>query len=222
MLRGRTERGDSAGEVPTTFPYRALVIGAAVLAVACVAAAAVMIASAADIVRPSTPAADGPAAMYVEDRHRDQPLPVWYEVDGDVLSLRIDEGLIESARVDNYPAFGPEGTRVPETLSEATAVLPLVEGRTFTAAQTIESWNKGQEGMAGGYDASVSFFDGNGDLVGCVSYNPAFPGDGVAVIADGTIYCMDGDQRAVIDYLNDLVERLSGLECFKNDEGMAS
>lgn len=222
MLRGRTERGGSAGEVPTTFPYRALVIGAAVLAVACVAAAAVMIASAAGIVRPSTPAADGPAAMYVEDRHRDQPLPVWYEVDGDVLSLRIDEGLIESARVDNYPAFGPEGTRVPETLSEATAVLPLVEGRTFTAAQTIESWNEEGKGMAGGYHASVSFFDGNGDLVGCVSYNPAFPGDGVAVIADGTIYCMDGDQRAVIDYLNDLVERLSGLECFKNDEGMAS
>lgn len=222
MLRGRTDRGGSAGEASAAFPYRALVIGVAVLAVACVAAAAVMIASAADTVRPGAPVADGPAAMYVEDRRRDQPLPAWYEVDGDVLSLRIDEDLIASARVDNYPAFGPEGTRVPETLSEATFVLPLVEGRTFTAVQTIESWNKEQEGMAGGYDASVSFFDGNGDLVGCISYNPAFPGDGVAVIADGTIYTMDGDQQAVIDYLNDLVERLSGLECFKNDEGMAS
>lgn len=221
-MSGRTKRSGAAGEVPTTFPYRALVIGAAVLAVACVAAAAVMIASAAEIVRPSAPVADGPVAMYVEDRHRDQPLPVWYEVDGDVLSLRIDEDAIESARVDNYPAFGPEGTRVPETLSEAAAVLPLMEGRTFTAAQTMESWNKEQENMVGGYHASVSFFDGNGDLVGCVSYNPAFPGDGVAVHAEGTIYCMDGDQGAVIDYLNDLVERLSGLGCFKNDEGMAS
>uniref|UniRef100_UPI0022E1AEF6 hypothetical protein n=1 Tax=Eggerthella sinensis TaxID=242230 RepID=UPI0022E1AEF6 len=73
-----------------------------------------MIASAADTVRPSAPAADGPAAMYVEDRHRDQPLPVWYEVDGDVLSLCIDEGLIESARVDNYPAFGPEARGCPK------------------------------------------------------------------------------------------------------------
>lgn len=216
------ERSGSAGEASSAFPYRALVIGAAVLAVACVAAAAVMIASAVDIVRPDAPAADSRTAMYVEDRHRDQPLPAWYEVDGDVLLLCIDEDLIVSARVDNYPAFGPEGTRVPETLSEATAVLPLVGGRTFTAVQTTESWSKEQEGMTGGYNASVSFFDGNGDLVGCISYNPAFPGDGVAVIADGTIYRMDGDQSAVIDYLNDLVERLSGLECFKNDEGMAS
>lgn len=219
---GRQAKPREAGEGSTALPFRAPAVVAALLAVACVAALAAAAAVVVNASQPSAPADGRSPSLYVEDLPRDQPAPAWYDVDGDALALRIDEPSIASARVNNYPAFGAEGTRIPQDLGEATGVLSLVEGRTFVASQTIEAWNKEREGWVGGYSTSVEFFDGNGDLVGCVSYNPAFPGDGVAVLAEGTIYCMDGDQSEAIAYLDDLVARLSGLESLQSSERTAS
>ena len=159
--------------------------------------------------------------LYVEDRRRDQPLPTWCEVEGDVLTLRVDESRIARVTVYNYPTFGPEGERPLADMDEAKSFLAMVNGRTFTACQTIDSWNKEREGLAGGYNTSVEFLDGNGDRVGLVSFDPAYPGDGIAVVEGGMIYQMDGDQSAVVAYLDDLVARLSGLESLQRREGMA-
>lgn len=145
----------------------------------------------------------------VDDRERDQPAPIWYEIDGDVLALHIDKASIERATVYNYPVFGPEGERTLDNVDEALALADMVDGRTFVAVQTLESWSKEREGWSGGYSTSVKLLDGNGDCVGWVEYDPAFPGDGVAVVADGLIYQMEGDQSAVIDLLGKLVQRLS-------------
>lgn len=218
---GRQTRRREAGKGPTDPAFYVPAALAAVLAVVLV----VEIAVGAFVVGSSQPSASGagrPVSPYIEDMQRDQPASVWYDVVGDALALRIDASAIVAARVNNYPEFGPEGTRIPQDLGEATAVLPLVEGRSFVAAQTIKSWNEERKGWLGGYSTSVEYFDGNGGLVGCVSYDPGFPGDGVAVLAEGTIYRMEGDQSAVIAYLDDLVARLSDLESFRNEERTAS
>lgn len=194
----------------TRFTGKAAVLVAAMLAVACAAAICALVFHATG--SRSDDSLDRSwfeNVFAVDDRERDQPAPVWYEIDGDVLTLRIDKARIERATVYNYPVFGSKGERALDDVDEALALADLVDGCTFAAAQTLESWNKEREGWSGGYSTSVKLLDGNGDCVGWVEYDPAFPGDGVAVLADGLIYQMEGDQSAVIGLLDRLVQRLS-------------
>ncbi len=205
----------------TRFTGKAAVLVAAMLAVACVAAICALVFHGAG----SRSDDDLDRSWFenvfaVDDRERDQPLPIWYEIGGDELALRIDESRIVSATVYNYPVFGSEGKRSLDDLDEAKSFLSLVNGKTFTACQTLDSWNKEREGWSGGYSTSIEFLDGNGDCAGKVNYNPAFPGGGVAVLADGLIYRMEGDQSAVIGLLDKLVQRLSESEC--SQDGVAA
>lgn len=139
---------------------------------------------------------------------KSDPAVAWFAVEGDALTVEIDEASVSYAEVYNYPTFGPSGTR---SLNDAAAVknlIGLVNGKTFSAAQSVSAWNKSREGYAGGYSTAVSFFDESGSRCGDIRFDPSFPGDGMAIIAQDTIYCMEGDQTALIDALDELVDRL--------------
>ena len=156
---------------------------------------------------PSQPRSDGLPKASDGARGGDSAV-AWFSLEGDALSVEIDEDSVSYAEVYNYPTFGPSGTR---SLNDAAAVknlIGLVNGKTFTAAQSVSAWNKSREGYVGGYSSAVSFFDESGSRCGIMQFDPGFPGDGMAIIAQDTIYCMEGDQTALIDALDELVDRL--------------
>lgn len=112
------------------------------------------------------------------------------------------------AEVHNYPVFGSSGVRSLNDVAAMENLLGLVNGKTFSAAQSVHAWNESRKDYVGGYSSSVVFFDKDGSCCGNVQFDPGFPGDGVAIIARDTIYCMDGDQSALIDALDEQVTRL--------------
>lgn len=132
----------------------------------------------------------------------------WYSIDGDVLTVRIDEAAVSRAELYNYPMFGASGNRPLRDEEAVKNLLGLVNGKTFAAAQSLDSWEQARKDYVGGYSTAVSFFDARGVCYGKVQYDPGYPGEGVAIIARETIYCMDGDQAALIDALDDLVTSL--------------
>ena len=194
----------------TAFPLRRAAVIAVVLSAACVVLIFVVVAS---MIAPNqfgqTEAVAPEGSFIGENRDGDRQVPAWYKIDGSALVLCIERSHIDRTIVHTYPRFGPKGTRELDDRDKVLSLFDLVEDRSFTAAQTINSWNKEQTDWIGGYNTTVELLDQNSECCGRISYNPEYPGAGVAVVTEGVIYTLEGDQSAVIELLDDKVDSLA-------------
>ena len=84
-----------------------------------------------------------------------------------------------------------------------------MNGRTFSGTQTLESLQPENplDVVVGGYSITVSFVDAIDTGEKTFTYDPSFPGNGVAMIEDDLIYVMDDDPELPAT-LEDLVASL--------------
>ena len=126
------------------------------------------------------------------------------------LTFHVDEQSVEALHLYCYPRFAGR-EHVIEDQETIQSVLKLVNGRTFSGTQTLESLQPENplDVVVGGYSITVSFVDAIDTGEKTFTYDPSFPGNGVAMIEDDLIYVMDDDPDELLATLEDLV---AGLE----------
>ena len=105
----------------------------------------------------------------------------------------------------NYPMIGLGGTRYTKEQSRIQRAMELLNGRSFKRWDGRADYDRKRSQVNGGYSTDMELFSPDGKRLGGVHYDPGFAdaggGDGVYLQDGGVTYTLEGDQKPVIDFL---------------------
>lgn len=149
----------------------------------------------------------------------DYDVPALATVEGDTLIVDdpIDAGQVAYLRISNYPelSFAPPGTALASDRGLIERACDLLSGARFVPWDGYAQYEEEASRSAGGYASSLALLDADQEALLSISYDPGIvnigegPGEGIC-IRIGEICCvMEGDQGAIVDFIDECVESAS-------------
>ena len=149
----------------------------------------------------------------------DYDVPALATVEGDTLIVDdpIDAGQVAYLRISNYPelSFAPPGTALASDREPIERACGLLSGARFVPWDGYAQYEEEASRSAGGYASSLALLGADQEALLSISYDPGIvnigegPGEGIC-IRIGEICCvMEGDQGAIVDFIDECVESAS-------------
>lgn len=149
----------------------------------------------------------------------DYDVPALATVEGDTLIIDdpIDAGQVAYLRISNYPelSFAPPGTALASDRGLIERACDLLSGARFVPWDGYARYEEETRYSAGRYASSLALLDADQEVLLSISYDPGIvnigegPGEGIC-IRIGEICCvMEGDQGAIVDFIDECVESAS-------------
>lgn len=149
----------------------------------------------------------------------DYDVPALATVEGDTLIVDdpIDAGQVAYLRISNYPelSFAPPGTALASDRELIERACGLLSGARFVPWGGYARYEEETRYSVGGYASSLALLDADQEALLSISYDPGIvnivegPGEGIC-IRIGEICCMmEGDQGAIVDFIDECVESAS-------------
>lgn len=149
----------------------------------------------------------------------DYDVPALATVEGDTLIVDdpIDTGQVAYLRISNYPelSFAPPGTALASDRELIERACGLLSGARFVPWDGYARYEEETRYSVGGYASSLALLDADQEALLSISYDPGIvnivegPGEGIC-IRIGEICCMmEGDQGAIVDFIDECVESAS-------------
>lgn len=149
----------------------------------------------------------------------DYDVPALATVEGDTLIVDdpIDAGQVAYLRISNYPelSFAPPGTALASDRGLIERACGLLSGARFVPWDGYARYEEETRYSVGGYVSSLALLDADQEALLSISYDPGIvnigegPGEGICIRL-GEICCvMEGDQGAIVDFIDECVESAS-------------
>ena len=149
----------------------------------------------------------------------DYDVPALATVEGDTLIVDdpIDAGQVAYLRISNYPelSFAPPGTALASDRGLIERACGLLSGARFVPWDGYARYEEETRYSVGGYVSSLALLDADQEVLLSISYDPGIvnigegPGEGICIRL-GEICCvMEGDQGAIVDFIDECVESAS-------------
>ena len=149
----------------------------------------------------------------------DYDVPALATVEGDTLIVDdpIDAGQVAYLRISNYweLSFAPPGTALASDRELIERACGLLSGARFVPWDGYARYEEETRYSVGGYASSLALLDADQEALLSISYDPGIvnigegPGEGICIRL-GEICCMmEGDQGAIVDFIDECVESAS-------------
>lgn len=149
----------------------------------------------------------------------DYDVPALATVEGDTLIVDdpIDAGQVAYLRISNYPelSFAPPGTALASDRGLIERACGLLSGARFAPWDGYARYEEETSHSAGGYASSLALLDADQEALLSISYDPGIvnigegPGEGICIRLGEMCCVMEGDQGAIVDFIDECVESAS-------------
>ena len=149
----------------------------------------------------------------------DYDVPALATVEGDTLIVDdpIDAGQVAYLRISNYPelSFAPPGTALASDRGLIERASDLLSGARFVPWGGYAQYEEETSRSAGGYASSLALLGADQEAFISISYDPGIasigegPGEGICIRIGEMCCVMEGDQGAIVDFIDECVESAS-------------
>lgn len=149
----------------------------------------------------------------------DYDVPALATVEGDTLIVDdpIDAGQVAYLRISNYPelSFAPPGTALASDRELIERACGLLSGARFVPWDGYARYEEETRYSVGGYASSLALLDADQEVLLSISYDPGIvnigegPGEGICIRIGEMCCVMEGDQGAIVDFIDECVESAS-------------
>ena len=149
----------------------------------------------------------------------DYDVPALATVEGDTLIVDdpIDAGQVAYLRISNYPelSFAPPGTALASDRGLIERACDLLSGARFVPWDGYAQYEEEASRSAGGYASSLALLGADQEAFLSISYDPGIasigegPGEGICIRLGEMCCVMEGDQGAIVDFIDECVESAS-------------
>ena len=149
----------------------------------------------------------------------DYDVPALATVEGDTLIVDdpVDAGQVAYLRVSNYPelSFAPPGTALASDRELIERACDLLSGARFVPWDGYAQYEEETSRSAGGYASSLALLGADQEAFLSISYDPGIasigegPGEGICIRIGEMCCVMEGDQGAIVDFIDECVESAS-------------
>lgn len=149
----------------------------------------------------------------------DHDVPALATVEGDTLIVDdpIDAGQVAYLRISNYPelSFAPPGTALASDRGLIERACGLLSGARFVPWDGYARYEEETRYSVGGYASSLALLDADQEVLLSISYDPGIasigegPGEGICIRIGEMCCVMEGDQGAIVDFIDECVESVS-------------
>lgn len=146
----------------------------------------------------------------------DYDVPALATVEGDTLIVDdpIDAGQVAYLRISNYPelSFAPPGTALASDRGLIERACDLLSGARFVPWDGYAQYEEETSRSAGGYASSLALLGADQEAFLSISYDPGIasigegPGEGICIRIGEMCCVMEGDQGAIVDFIDECVE----------------
>lgn len=149
----------------------------------------------------------------------DYDVPALATVEGDTLIVDdpIDAGQVAYLRISNYPelSFALPGTALASDRGLIERACDLLSGARFVPWDGYAQYEEETSRSAGGYASSLALLGADQEAFLSISYDPGIasigegPGEGICIRLGEMCCVMEGDQGAIVDFIDECVESAS-------------
>lgn len=149
----------------------------------------------------------------------DYDVPALATVEGDTLIVDdpIDAGQVAYLRISNYPelSFAPPGTALASDRGLIERACDLLSGARFVPWDGYARYEEETRYSVGGYASSLALLGVDQEAFLSISYDPGIasigegPGEGICIRLGEMCCVMEGDQGAIVDFIDECVESAS-------------
>lgn len=149
----------------------------------------------------------------------DYDVPALATVEGDTLIVDdpIDAGQVAYLRISNHPelSFAPPGTALASDRGLIERACGLLSGARFVPWDGYARYEEETRYSVGGYASSLALLDADQEALLSISYDPGIvnigegPGEGICIRIGEMCCVMEGDQGAIVDFIDECVESAS-------------
>lgn len=149
----------------------------------------------------------------------DYDVPALATVEGDTLIVDdpIDAGQVAYLRISNYPelSFAPPGTALASDRELIERACGLLSGARCVPWDGYARYEEETRYSVGGYASSLALLDADQEVLLSISYDPGIvnigegPGEGICIRIGEMCCVMEGDQGAIVDFIDECVESAS-------------
>lgn len=149
----------------------------------------------------------------------DYDVPALATVEGDTLIVDdpIDAGQVAYLRISNYPelSFAPPGTALASDRGLIERACDLLSGARFVPWDGYAQYEEETSRSAGGYASSLALLGADQEAFLSISYDPGIAsigegsGEGICIRLGEMCCVMEGDQGAIVDFIDECVESAS-------------
>lgn len=149
----------------------------------------------------------------------DYDVPALATVEGDTLIVDdpIDAGQVAYLRISSYPelSFAPPGTALASDRGLIERACGLLSGARFVPWDGYARYEEETRYSVGGYASSLALLDADQEVLLSISYDPGIvnigegPGEGICIRIGEMCCVMEGDQGAIVDFIDECVESAS-------------
>ena len=149
----------------------------------------------------------------------DYDVPALATVEGDTLIVDdpIDAGQVAYLRISSYPelSFAPPGTALASDRGLIERACGLLSGARFVPWDGYARYEEETRYSVGGYASSLALLDADQEALLSISYDPGIasigegPGEGICIRIGEMCCVMEGDQGAIVDFIDECVESAS-------------
>lgn len=149
----------------------------------------------------------------------DYDVPALATVEGDtpIVDDPIDAGQVAYLRISNYPelSFAPPGTALASDRGLIERACDLLSGARFVPWDGYARYEEETRYSVGGYASSLALLDADQEALLSIFYDPGIasigegPGEGICIRIGEMCCVMEGDQGAIVDFIDECVESSS-------------
>lgn len=149
----------------------------------------------------------------------DYDVPALATVEGDTLIVDdpIDAGQVAYLRISSYPelSFAPPGTALASDRGLIERACGLLSGARFVPWDGYARYEEETRYSVGGYASSLALLDADQEALLSTSYDPGIvnigegPGEGICIRIGEMCCVMEGDQGAIVDFIDECMESAS-------------
>lgn len=149
----------------------------------------------------------------------DYDVPALATVEGDTLIIDdpIDAGQVAYLRISNYPelSFAPPGTALASDRGLIERACDLLSGARFVPWDGYAQYEEETSRSAGGYASNLALLGADQEALLSISCDPGIasigegPGEGICIRLGEMCCVMEGDQGAIVDFIDECVESAS-------------
>lgn len=149
----------------------------------------------------------------------DYDVPALATVEGDTLIVDdpIDAGQVAYLRISSYPelSFAPPGTALASDRGLIERACGLLSGARFVPWDGYARYEEETRYSVGGYASSLALLDADQEALLSISYDPGIvnigegPGEGICIRIGEMCCVMEGDQGAIVDFIDECMESAS-------------
>ena len=149
----------------------------------------------------------------------DYDVPALATIEGDTLIVEdpIDAGQVAYLRISNYPelSFAPPGTALASDRGLIERACDLLSGARFVPWDGYAQYEEEASRSTGGYASSLALLGADQEAFLSISYDPGIAsigegsGEGICIRLGEMCCVMEGDQGAIVDFIDECVESAS-------------